>query len=329
MKRNSFLFASVVCFIVIGISGCNGTTQSAHDSSTTEKDSDSNTVAPEPDKRVNDSVKSADTVTQKAVLSNVVEQSTDCANGAKLENGKCVCADGSVWLGESWYCILNGQRCFAKECLINGDAYPQGTDFIYGSIVTERDSVRKYVCKNNVWSSRKLSDYDYHDYKSVPVGAYSFLYESNFYCGGIPVYSLGKDGEFTTCEMHDPECKSNAYRCSYHHWLCADEKGCQCFDGYETKNIKHDEVCENLICKNSMSESMVSDLYTSETQWMDIFNSRLRDFEHDERPGYCLDEQCPCGDGYCMRYGTCTDGICSCYNIQTNMHGEFYCNHYG
>lgn len=264
-----------------------------------------------------------------------------CQNGSREVQDKCICDDGSELLGESWFCIINGQRCFKENgCTIDGSNYAFGTDYVNGKFIqdnqdskNEKDEAEtsKYICKDNTWVKYDLSSIQYlnkRNYKDFKSDWYIPKYEANYYCGGVLVSSLGKEGEFSACEMHHPECKSNAYLCRYNHWECQDENGCKCFDGYETKSIKQYDLCENRRCIESLTENIRPNLYNSKTSWS-YYSEDSDEFEHGEVPGLCLEGNCPCGDGYCMKFGTCTEGVCSCHQIKTNLHGEFYCNHYG
>ncbi|MBO4350889.1 MAG: hypothetical protein J6A01_08100, partial [Proteobacteria bacterium] len=285
----------------------------------------------------------ADTDTKDVKASDTADASA-CANGAQKVKDKCVCDDGSEWLGESWFCLnTRGQRCYGTKeggCTINEHVHLFGTDYVNGAFIApssrdktdhvdasnnDGEKADKYICKDNKWVVYDFSTISFVDEQKYD-GWNERNYEANYYCGGVLVNSLGKEGEYTACEKHHPECKSNAYICRYDHWVCDDENGCKCFDGYETKTIGLHDFCENRRCTESLPENIKSSRYNSDAVWTsDIM---FKDFEHGEDPGLCLEGNCPCGDGYCMKFGKCSDGVCSCHQIKTNQHGEFYCNHY-
>ncbi|MBQ9818452.1 MAG: hypothetical protein IJM59_13445 [Proteobacteria bacterium] len=255
-----------------------------------------------------------------------------CPNGSKPDHEKCICADGSEWLGESWYCLLNGQRCYNKDgCRKDDKDYPFGSDYRKAppdtsKDITDDDTITEktqYVCHDNTWIPIQVKRND-NLTQWYPKDEYE-QYDNDYHCGGIPIKALGKEGEFEACEQHDKNCRSNAYRCRYNHWVCAEKDGCSCFDGYETKKIQLHDFCENRKCNESLSDDKKSDVYNSDnSSWTDAVN-----FEIGTPPeGLCLEDSCPCGDGACMKFGVCTDGVCTCHNIKTNLHDEFYCNHY-
>ena len=77
--------------------------------------------------------------TQQANLQQVEQQQTDqaqdgqtnqvdvCPKGSTASNQKCICKDGSEWLGEGWDCIDDAQVCNINDgCEFNGIRYPQG-----------------------------------------------------------------------------------------------------------------------------------------------------------------------------------------------------------
>ncbi|MBQ9817185.1 MAG: DUF285 domain-containing protein [Proteobacteria bacterium] len=264
---------------------------------------------------------------------NIVE----CANGARLQKGKCVCEDGTEWLGEGWYCILGGQRCYHNNgCNSEGNNYSFGTAYKNNRFERKfsrwsslyKDAVSKnYICRDNQWipvQVRRNRD----DEAWMPTEEFmDKLYSRNEYCGGIDEESLGNSDWFEECLLRNRPCAKDPYhyrdyRCRYNHWVCVDEIGCKCFDGNETKHIQQFDICENKVCKEALPDNLRSHLYSSWT----LYNGVA--MEYGDEPDLCLEGNCPCGDGTCMKFGICKDGVCSCEQIKSNQHGEFYCNRY-
>ena len=46
---------------------------------------------------------------------------TECKNGSTFKDNKCICEDGSELLGNGWYCLKEGQKCFAEAGCISGE----------------------------------------------------------------------------------------------------------------------------------------------------------------------------------------------------------------
>lgn len=283
---------------------------------------------------------------------------SECKNGSKYIDNKCVCDDGSEWLGDDWFCILDGQRCYSRqyECTVGDKKFRHGSEYRNG-VLMDRDSDSEYsnakssdtddsdifyLYINNSWKKfgKDLHDSDATDWdicqEEEGRDSCERIRESNIaYCEGIPGTSLRKDGKTT-----------GDYKCRYDHWVCNSPKGCECFDGYETKKIQLGDFCENKIIMASLPDNVYRRLtihcgefaqaggYLTDAGCKQFFCPATVDYWKAYKdytspgPEVCLDGNCPCGDGYCMKLGTCTDGICSCGNLKTNQHGDFYCSNY-
>ena len=130
---------------------------------------------------------------------------------------------------------------------------------------------------------------------------------------------------------------SRDYKCRYGQWICATDEGCPCFDGEHERHISFAEACENskAICKDAPTPVLSGITFpkVDTFSWMPIGdNEHCEDIyefcETKINEQVCLKDSCPCGDGACMKYGVCKDGVCSCGNIKTNNHDEFYCSLY-
>ena len=248
------------------------------------------------------------------------ENMSKCANGSKFVQRHCVCDDGTEWLGRGWYCIFKGERCYDNEGCADGDnIYPKGTDYAYGDFSEQPmnkdydgfpEENIEYICVDDTWILRsEVWDVDWNEFP-------------NYYCDGIPLSALSKDHKAETLD----------YICRYKHWVCDSDKGCDCFDGYDNHSIQRGEVCDNRVCKSNLSDRVTETYSTPASIIYQCSGSKQRRCD-DESPkwlpsGLCLDGNCPCGDGYCMKFGVCTDGVCTCHDLKTNLHGEFYCNLY-
>ncbi len=126
------------------------------------------------------------------------------------------------------------------------------------------------------------------------------------------------------------------YECHYGHWVCYSKEGCACFDGINHYVIAFGETCEP--CKNSQQPPALSK-FDNILNIEDYDEEDVDSYEGDNRKSLelkalqqnanvCMKDSCPCGDGACMKYGVCQDGVCKCGNITTNLHDEFICTMY-